>query len=85
MRKKQVSEKGVLNHPKMCCFFQNVKLHCVCSVSLIVEIVCTLYLAVKPQENNHDEEEGGPQRRERHHAHSAGVSYEGQARTYGDQ
>lgn len=46
--------------------------------------VC-VYLAVKPQENNHDEEEGGPQWRERHHAHSAGVSNEGQAWTYRDQ
>lgn len=47
--------------------------------------MCSLYLAVKAQENNHNEEEGGPQRRERHHAHSTGVSYEGQARTYKDQ
>ncbi len=70
-----------------------VKPHCICSViSVIVENSVYvnwgsegLYLAVKPQKNNHDEEEGGPQRGERHHAHSAGVSYEGQAGTYRDE
>lgn len=41
------------------------------------------YLTVEPQEDDHDEEEGGPQRRERHHAHSARVRNEGQAGTYG--
>lgn len=43
------------------------------------------HLAVEPQEHNHDEEKCGPQSGERHHAHSAGVSDEGQARTCKDQ
>lgn len=43
------------------------------------------HLAVEPQEDNHDEEKCGPQSGEGHHAHGAGVSDEGQARTCEDQ
>lgn len=52
-------------------------LPCVC--------VCVcVYLAVKAQENNHNEKKGSPQRRERHHGHSTGVSYKSQTRTWKD-
>lgn len=40
-------------------------------------------LAVEAKEQQHDEEEDGPQGRQRHHGHSFGVSYEGQAGTWG--
>lgn len=39
-------------------------------------------LAVEAKEQQHDEEEDGPQGRQRHHGHSFGVSYEGQAGTW---
>lgn len=41
------------------------------------------YLAVQAQEDEHHEEQGGPQRGERHHGDSLGVSDEGQPRAWG--
>lgn len=55
-------------------------------LSIVEEKECVFtHLAVEPQKHNHDEEKCGPQSGERHHAHGAGVSDEGQARTCKDQ
>lgn len=43
--------------------------------------VCGSHLTIQSQKDNHDEEATGPQRRERHHGHSAWISDEGQAWT----
>lgn len=53
-----------------------------CPPSLGFALPPAPYLAVQAQEDEHHEEQGGPERGERHHGHSLGVSDKGQARAW---